>query len=162
MDVTDLVAVEQVAELVHPDYPEDAAVFAERLRLYPDGCFVFETGRRIEGYAIAHPGLRRDPPGLNTLLRDLPAQPDTLHIHDVALLPQTRGLGLGVGITARLVLQALAAGVPWLSLIAVGGSLRFWEKNGFGVADQVAVRESLATYGETAVFMTRPVSQADR
>ena len=80
---------------------------------------------------------------------------------DVALLPQTRGLGLGVGITARLVRQAVAAGVPWLSLIAVGGSLRFWEKNGFGVADQVAVRESLATYGETAVFMTRPVSQAD-
>ncbi len=40
MTRSDLAKVERIGETVHPDYPEDAAVIAERLQLYPAGCFV--------------------------------------------------------------------------------------------------------------------------
>ncbi|NEW95116.1 GNAT family N-acetyltransferase, partial [Rhodopseudomonas sp. BR0M22] len=40
MTPADLPAVDAIAAVVHAAYPEDAAVFAERLALHPDGCLV--------------------------------------------------------------------------------------------------------------------------
>ena len=50
----DLSMTETIAEQVHPDYPEDPAVFAERLALFPAGCFMLGA----VGYLIAHPWMR--------------------------------------------------------------------------------------------------------
>jgi hypothetical protein len=43
MAAADLPAVNALAERIHPSFPEDAAIFAERLRLYPDGCRVYSA-----------------------------------------------------------------------------------------------------------------------
>ena len=72
----DLVSVECIGDLVHPTYPEDITVIAERLQLYPAGCLVLECGLAIQGYAVSHPWLFGRPPDLNTQLQDLPARPD--------------------------------------------------------------------------------------
>lgn len=45
MTAADLGAVQAIADRVHVAYPEDAAVFAERLRLFPDGCWVLIATR---------------------------------------------------------------------------------------------------------------------
>jgi GNAT superfamily N-acetyltransferase len=42
MRPSDLPALLAVADAVHPNYPEDAAVFEERLALFPAGCLVLE------------------------------------------------------------------------------------------------------------------------
>ena len=89
---SDLAMVEAIAGRVHPGLPEAAAVFAERLTLFPDGCFLLEdqTGGTSLGYAVTHPGLIGHAPPLNSLLGALPDRADCLYLHDVALLPATR------------------------------------------------------------------------
>ena len=155
MTQPDLARVERVADVVHPDYPEDDAVFAERLRLYAAGCLVSETDGVIQGYAIGHPCLRQQPPALNTLLGGLPRDADCFHIHDLALLPAARGLRLGNGAVDCFVQQARAMGLAHMSLIAVGKSLNFWRRNGFEIADQTPVLACVATFGDGALLMTR-------
>ncbi len=157
MTSPDLAPVEQVADVVHPAYPEDDAIFAERLDLYPPGCLVLEINQTIQGYAIGHPSLIQHPPPLNTLLGRLPQHPDTFHIHDLARLPSARGAGHAITAIDIFIEQAKALAVPRMSLIAVGKSLNFWRRNGFEIADQTPVQASLATYGDNAIFMTRPL-----
>ncbi len=153
----DLPPVARVADLVHPAYPEDASIFTERLNLYPAGCLVLEINQTIQGYAIGHPSLIQHPPPLNTLLGRLPRHPDTFHIHDLALLPTARGAGHAITAIDIFIEQAKALALPRMSLIAVGKSLNFWRRNGFEIADQTPVRACLATYGDGALFMTRPL-----
>jgi len=49
----DLISVERVGDTVHPDYPEDAAIIAERLQLYPAGRLVLDGEQGIQGYTVA-------------------------------------------------------------------------------------------------------------
>ncbi|HWL04395.1 MAG TPA: GNAT family N-acetyltransferase [Xanthobacteraceae bacterium] len=155
MAAADLPAVMEIAGKVHPGYPEDEAVFAERLRLCPRGCLVAESAGAAVAYAVSHPWHAHHPPKLNTLLGALPAAPQTFYIHDIALLPAARGTGLGRAIVAQLADVARGGGLPNLSLVAVNGSVPFWRRQGFVIDDAPALRESLRSYGGDAAFMTR-------
>jgi hypothetical protein len=57
MTLIDLPAVMATAAQVHPGYPEDEAVFAERLALAPQGCLCLERERPLAGYVVSHPWL---------------------------------------------------------------------------------------------------------
>lgn len=155
MTAADLPAVAAVAARVHPDYPEDDAVFAERLRLYPAGCLVVAGAQELLAYAVSHPWHRLRPPALNSLLGALPAAPSTYYIHDVALLAQVRGGGTGTALVARLVAQARSAGLAELSLVAVNGSDGFWRRQGFADVDEPALADKLASYDAAARLMVR-------
>ncbi|MFX9008082.1 hypothetical protein ABTN33_19340, partial [Acinetobacter baumannii] len=50
MSIADLPLVNVLAARIHPDYPEDEVVFAERLRLYPEGCRVLEGEQGLVAY----------------------------------------------------------------------------------------------------------------
>jgi GNAT superfamily N-acetyltransferase len=152
----DLPHVGEVAALVHPAYPEDAAVFAERLALCPDGCHVLVSRGALAGYVISHPW-RDDPPALNTMLGALPAQVSTYYIHDIALLPEMRGTKAAQEIVTRLIGHARAAGLPAVSLIAVNDSQAFWQRMGFARVDDGMLGAKLKSYGGDACFMIRPL-----
>jgi ribosomal protein S18 acetylase RimI-like enzyme len=126
----DLPALDGIAAEAHPDYPEDADVCAERLKLYPQGCFVVE-GAEILGYAISHPWTHGAPPPLNSILGALPAQPTTYYLHDVALRRSAHGRGLAKILIEQIVATAKAEGFRNLSLVSVNGSVAFWTKIGF-------------------------------
>ena len=49
----DVAAMIAVADAVHPAYPEDAAVFAERLHLFPKGGAVLADGEQIVEATLA-------------------------------------------------------------------------------------------------------------
>ncbi|WP_244670719.1 GNAT family N-acetyltransferase [Rhodoplanes elegans] len=158
MEEPDLDAVLSIAAVVHPDFPEDLAVFAERLRLAPDGCFVLagHTGPvGLAGYLVSHPWHADTPPALDTLLSRLPDRPGSWYLHDLALLPAARGSGAGAAIVDRLAGHARASGFATMTLVAVGGSSGFWGRQGFSVVDDPALSQKLASYGETARFMRR-------
>jgi len=151
----DLPAALAVADIVHPNYPEDPAVFAERLALYPSGCLVLIDGEDRIGYIVSHPWIYGEPPALNSLLGALPLPPTTYYIHDIALLPRARGTGAAGLVIAQLVDQAEALGLPNLSLIAVNDSVGFWRRHGFAVNSNPALDRKLRSYDESARFMVR-------
>jgi len=157
MRQADLPAVAAIADRVHEAYPEDPEVFAERLRLWPEGCWVYESEGRRLGYVLSHPARAFEPPPLNTLLGALPDQPTTYYIHDLALLPETRGQGAGSAIARILLEGARRAGCPDVSLVAVNDSAGFWGRHGFKVVSQPALEAKLRSYDDDARFMVKPL-----
>lgn len=156
MAARDLPAVVGIAEEVHPDYPEEEHVFAERLALFPDGCrLLVERGEAL-GYLISHPWSQSSPPALDTRLGTIPDPASTYYIHDLALMPSARGRGLAADAIAAAAACARKMGCPSLSLVAVGNSLGFWEAQGFVTVSNRRVEQALASYGGGACYMERP------
>ena len=158
MTQSDLPAVSSIASEVHPAYPEEGTIFAERLRLYPSGCFVLALQGEIVAYVVSHPWRASNPPSLNTLLVAIPSSPGTYYLHDIALLPGVRGLGYGEAILRRLITEAKDAGLTTMSLVAVNHSAPFWTRYGFAAMHDPAASEVLQSYGADAAFMVRDLS----
>lgn len=157
MTDADLAAVDRLADRIHVKYPEDSAVFMERFKLYPAGCFMLEgEGGTALGYAITHPWHFKKPPALNVHLEKIPAEPTTYYIHDIALAPEARGSGAGFSIVERVIAHAQATGVPNMSLIAVNGSERFWARHGFEILTGDPVLDAkVKSYDDDARFMVK-------
>ncbi len=150
MTPADLLAVERVGAQVHASLPESAEVAAERLRLFPEGCLVTASG-----YVIAHPCRLGEPPALNSLLGALPDEANALHLHDVALLPAARGLGLGGAALRRVMAIAARREFAHVTLVAVHGTPPYWARSGFVVAPATV---AVASYGADARYMVRAVA----
>ena len=149
----DLPAVSAISDLVHGRYSEAREVYAERLALYPAGCFVLTDASAPAGYLIAHPWRRDSPPKLGTMLAAIPADADTFYLHDIALLPEARGTGAGRAAVELATDRARAARFGEITLMAVGGADRFWAAQGFAIADVAS--DILASYGPEARLMRR-------
>ncbi|MGQ3357178.1 MAG: GNAT family N-acetyltransferase [Phreatobacter sp.] len=153
MTAADLPAVSAIAAEVHPDFPEDDAVFAERQWLYPSGCRVLAGAERLDAYVVSHPWEAGSCPPLNALLGHLPEPATTYYIHDIALLPAARGTGAAAEIVEALKAEARGQGLPAISLVAVNGSAGFWRRMGFAETSIPALAPKLASYGADARYM---------
>lgn len=156
----DFGAVFEIANRVHPGFFEAEAVLAEKFELYRNGCYLLEVSEKPAGYVLSHPWTRGSLPALNTLLGAIPADADTYYIHDLALLPLTRGVGAARQIVDGLTKHARAMGYPSMSLVAVNGSLAFWEKQGFAEENRPELADKLAAYDEAARYMVKLLEPA--
>lgn len=157
MTPDDIGDVARIGNQIHLDYPEDHAIFAERQRLYPDGCKMLTMGGRPVGYILTHPWHYLSPPTLNTPLGAIPAEPTTYYIHDIAMLPETRGTGAGSVVVLELLAHAAARGFSNASLIAVKESPAFWRKHGFALVTDPKLTAKLGTYDDAARYMVKPL-----
>ena len=156
MAPADLPAVMEIAAVVHPDYPEDEAVFAERLRLAPSGCHVLaDLAGALLGYLVSHPWPVGAVPALNSLLGAIPPGTVNWYIHDLALLPQGRGTGSAGYIIAWIAGEAVRTGCSSLALVAVNDSTGFWQRQGFHAVHDPALDRKLASYDDAARYMRR-------
>ena len=159
MRAANLPAVATLADRVHVEHPEAPAVFAERLDLFPAGCFTLAQGAAVIGYAIAHPARSDAPPALNTMLGKLPDDADCLYLHDIALAPEARHQGHGADLLARMVELARQHGLANLALIAVSGSGPFWRRLDFRPCENASISRKLASYGAEAAYMVRRLTR---
>ncbi len=151
----DLPAIAAMADQVHPSFPEDPAIFAERMRLYPDGMRLLEQEGHACGYLVSHPWHAGAVPALNALLHRLPPDADTFYLHDLALLPAARGSGAARAIVEQMAEHSRGRGLASMSLVAVNGSVPFWQRLGFRIEDCPALAEKLASYEDAARLMLR-------
>ncbi|HEV7287821.1 GNAT family N-acetyltransferase [Sphingomonas sp.] len=135
MTVADLPAVTAISAAVHGRYGEPVEVYAERLALWPTGCFVWQQGDAIAGLLVAHPWHRATSPELGALLGAIPQDADSFYLHDIALLPETRGQGAGKAATALVIDCARATGYRDITLVAVNGAEAFWTTQGFAIVE---------------------------
>lgn len=159
MTAADLDRILAIADIVHPDYPEERGVFEERLALYPAGCRVAECRGEAIGYGVMHPGRLGVPPPLDTPLGGLPADADCLYLHDIALLPEARGTGLGAAVLGYAHGLAAREGWRWLALTSTPGARSYWDRVGFAPYTDggPALAAKLASYGGGMSYMTAPV-----
>jgi len=154
----DLERVVAIAAEVHPNFPEDAEVLAERQLAYRDGAYFLEIGDRPAGYVLSHPWLFGDPPALNSRLGEIPASADTFYVHDLAILPVARRIGAASYILAALEKHARARRFATMSLVAVNQSQRFWERHGFAPLEIAGLADKLAGYEPAARLMVKPLA----
>lgn len=158
MQADHLPLVYDIADVVHPNYPERPEVFIDRLTIFPAGCFMAIDGQgQALGYAFSHPGTLLRPPPLDTELGSIGEDVDCLYLHDVALLPAARGLGLGAALVQILAQLAERQQLGPVALTAVNGSVPFWQGQGFVITDpDSALKKKLESYDADAAYMIRP------
>lgn len=154
MTVDDVDGLLRVADEVHPDLPEGGHIFAERVKLFPEGCLVLADDDEILGYAISHPIRRNQPPELDCLLGEIAADADQYYIHDVAVRAKTRGKGFAAECINKLL--EIARRYPTSCLVSVYGTAPFWGRFGFELepVDDV-LKAKLKNYGDDAIYLSR-------
>jgi predicted N-acetyltransferase YhbS len=153
----DIPKVLEIQEEAYPWHQEDRAVFEDRLALYPQGCLSLDCEGELVGYILSHPWHADQPLPLDSKLGALPERPGTYYLHDLALLKSAYGKGHGARVVRHLGETAGAMDFPSMSLIAVNQSAPFWKRHGFAEHNPPGLAVKLKTYGEGAVFMTRPL-----
>ncbi len=146
-------AIGAIADEVHPLLPERPEVFAEKFRLFRQGCLVLMRRERVVGYGIFHPWTLDDAPRLDAFLNELPSEPQCIFIHDVALLAQARGRGAAGELVRMASTISLRRELRALALVSVYGTHRVWAKYGFEIRDAPALAPALARYGADARYM---------
>jgi GNAT superfamily N-acetyltransferase len=150
---SDLADIQRIGDQVHPDLQERPEVFAERIDLFAEGCFVLVRNEQVIGYGLSHPWYLNGIPPLNELLGSIPQSPECLLIHDVALLPQARGQGAAITLIALMAKLAQKRGIPWLALVSVYNTWPLWMHLGFEVVADDRLTDKLKSYGTTARYM---------
>jgi ribosomal protein S18 acetylase RimI-like enzyme len=158
MTAYDLPAVQGIADTVHVDFFESPEVLSERLSLYHNGCYLLEVGEKPAGYVVSHPWLYGNLPPLNTLLKRLPAEPDTYYLHDLCLLPVARRIGAASKIVDALLKHAVAEGYSTMTLVAVNGSIPFWQRHGFEITEIDELYGKLLSYEAAASYMVKKLT----
>lgn len=142
-----------IAAVAHPSLPERVEVFAEKLRLFPEGCLKFLLDGRMAGYGLSHPWALNAAPRLDAFLGPLPEAPGCFFIHDVALLPAARGRGAAHAFARHAEALARDLGLRRLALVSVYGTARLWARMGFRPARPAGL--DLAGYGPDAEYMVK-------
>jgi hypothetical protein len=158
----DLPSVNELADRIHTDYPESDSVFYNRFAVFSRGCWVAETedagGKKIIGYAIAHPAELGEIPQLNSKIDVESVRRENLeclYIHDLALLGGYQRKGLVPVILKHLIDLAHEYGLEGLAGTAIPGTLNYWHRIGFEHLDSPEFSRLLACYGEGSAYMVR-------
>jgi hypothetical protein len=88
-----LIESRRIADQICPDLHERPEVFAERLRLLQEVCFVLVRNKQVMGYGHSRPWFstifHRSISSWGAFLKS----PECLLVHDMAVLPQARRRG---------------------------------------------------------------------
>jgi hypothetical protein len=153
LTVADLPIVDYIADTIHTDLPERTEVFAEKIKLFPQGCFKFVCDNQIAGYGISHPWKLFSIPALDSFLVRCPDDPDCLYIHDVAILQKARGHNAAADYVSIIKAVAHRLLIPTLACVSVYGTDVLWSRCGFEEIHSQELLEKLCSYGGSAKYM---------
>ena len=128
MLIYDMPFVYDIAVNIWKTHKETKMIYEDKFGSYPEGCYVYEDDG-IKGYIISHPYNISSPPKINTLLPKV--ERNCLFIHDIVILPEYRGRGIGNEIIHKILTDH-----PIVSLVACDDNAKyFWIRYGFEVVE---------------------------
>lgn len=140
------------------EFHEPKAAFASKLKAAPDSCWVMHGPGGLQAYLVCLPIAGSQLPALHAPDWHKPANPDWLYLHDLAIHPDARGMGLASLMLSKANELAESRRLASMGLIAVQDSVPFWRRYGFepvtGAAAQIS-EGKLASFGKEATFMLR-------
>lgn len=141
-------------------YIESAEVYARRVENSGQCSLVWEQAGRIGAYLAAYDSVHGK---VTPLHGDFEAAhlPDTLYLHDMAVLPELARQGLAQALVRSVWAAATARGLVQSALVAVQGSQGFWERHGYTARalEDAHQSQQMAAYGAGAVYMVRKLPQ---
>lgn len=153
-DLPGLLAVQRAC--YGEDFVESADVFTRRLASPANCSLVLVQAGQVCAYLAAYHSVRGKVTPLHGDFEATP-HPDTLYLHDMAVLPHLAGQGLARRLLQPLWEQAAAQGLRQSALVSVQGSEGYWQRHGYVAQPlhQPEQQQRLASYGEGAVYMAR-------
>ncbi len=104
----DLEAALALQALGYPEALRDGPeAFASRIDIAPDHCRAVEQGGRLLAWLLSHPWRSFDPPTPDQVLA--PGGDACWYIHDLSVVPEGRGLGLGRALVEHVVARCRPA-----------------------------------------------------
>ncbi|HSB98206.1 MAG TPA: GNAT family N-acetyltransferase [Spongiibacteraceae bacterium] len=157
METADFPSILAIQALCYTELvPESEQSLRAKLHASPTTCHVACMREDVIGYLIAVPWSFENPPLLNAATCDLPAQPDSLYLHDMAIAPAARKVGAGGKLVERFIAQIAELNFNCASLVAVQDSKVYWQRYGFQPVPQTAtLKAKLASYGANVEYMRR-------
>lgn len=152
----DLAAVAAIQNAVYlPLYREEAPILGSRIAAAPTCCWGAFRDGDLCAYILSHPWPAAAPPAIGQVLGACPPG-DNWFIHDLAIAPDARGLGLGRALVARAAQAARDLGLARGDLVAVQGAATFWAGLGYAPPESLppALAAKVAAYGDDARYMT--------
>ncbi len=117
--------------------------------LSPDSHWLAKIDGEPVGYFFTHPWAGNTPPELDQEIAALPPKPDCHFLHDLSLIPSARGRGVAQALIQTALSWGEIQGYGRTLLVAVQGSVPFWQRWGF-----VSLSAAPA-YGPDAALMQR-------
>jgi predicted N-acetyltransferase YhbS len=151
----DIAAVLQIQSVCYAELtPESNQSLHAKLSASPPTCLVALLEDEVVGYLISLPWEFSNPPLLNAQTCRLPASPDCLYLHDLAVAPRARKSGAGRVLVEAFLAQLRGSSLGRASLIAVQNSAPYWARYGFrAVPPSDALQARLSSYGVRVVYM---------
>ncbi|MFD2300523.1 GNAT family N-acetyltransferase [Paracidovorax citrulli] len=136
---------------------ESADVFARRLASPVNCSLVAGAPGSVQAYLAAYRTVRGKVTALHGDFETPDGPPDTLYLHDMAVLPECAGCGLARALLETLWHEARVAGLRHTALVSVQGSRAYWERQGYAAREPASAEahERVAGYGAQAVYMER-------
>lgn len=152
----DLNAILAIQDLCyHEIEPESAESMISKIHISPETCFVAKDSQDdIKGYLLSIPATLGNPPQLHSETQVIDQHADCLYLHDLAIHPKARGMGVGKLLFQHFAKIAYQKQFQHASLISIQNSVSFWKKYGFSpITPDKALQEKLKTYGDNATYM---------
>lgn len=156
LSLCDLPGVMEVQRSAYPDgLIEPAASFARKLEIWPEGAKGAFDGGVLAGYLFCHPWPAGTVAPFGSEQIVIPSAKADLFIHDLAVRPERRGVGIASLLVREAVAMAAAHRLSRCALVAVLGARPFWERQGFRAVREVGYGE-----GGRGWFMVRDLASA--
>lgn len=155
MNGNDLLAVLYIQDECYTEIePESKGSLNSKLMASPSTCFVACVGDDMIGYLISLPWIFAAPPILNAPDCEIPAIPDCLLLHDLAIAPTARKTGAGQALVNKFLSRLRELHFDRATLIAVQSSANYWRRRGFHSVDTTdSLRKKLSSYGKSVEYM---------
>jgi ribosomal protein S18 acetylase RimI-like enzyme len=152
-----LADIQSVMEIQSACYPANLLEEAEHLiakhQQSPLSCWVATEHQKAIAYLLTHPWSGDTPPALNTPLPPKKPKSDIYFIHDLAVLPSARGLGLAKRLFDTAIDWAKQEKLQKIRLIAIAGAADFWIKQGLSLVNDKTLSHKLADYGPDTHYL---------
>ena len=151
-DIETVIAIE--TEYYEGNLIETAEVIGARLRDFPDTAWVAEDAGGVCAYLAAYPSVLGKVTPLGKKFTRY-KHPDTLYLHDMAVLRRAAGRGYGTRLAHWAQDFARRAGLSHSSLVALPGAVPFWERLGYRKMSlsEAAQQARLESYTSGAHYM---------
>lgn len=160
---SDLSAVVAIQDSCYGDELfEDASLIQRRLASQPDSCWLAENhSKEVLAYLFSYPARDKQVAALGS---EFPryTEAELLYLHDMAVGQNARSLGLASRLLGYAEQHAVELGFSRLALVAVQGSVPYWQKHGFVVVNlsDAEAAKALASYsGQNAMYMQKSLAR---
>lgn len=151
-DLETLIAIQ--AQAHRPEFQESRESYACKLNRAGETAWlaVDESGNAL-GFCLALAWQRGlPPPDLNADKLPLLEWSDCLYLHDLAVLPEASGQGVGSSLVETVWAKTLSLGLAGIVLVSLADSVGWWRRQGWCEQPGEAV---LTGYGSGALLMFR-------